>query len=548
MRARGFGPFSESCTMDRAMREVTRDDNKIITFINGEKDTTKKNELMSLYHSIKMFIDRWDGSNAIVRSDRAYARHAVHVWNMVVNQPNGRKILIVTVGGVISGPDNVYYAYWGTVRGVSTAQLAGLQEFIEKMTIQASEPELPIDDLTLSTDGEGNDAVTLSTDGEGNEAITPSTNGDDDDDDDDDIDSRPNAGGKKENTDDGPDGPEGNNSIDDGEKSGDRNQTLTRADLTMEQLVERIVTKANDIFRANGTEVITMEPMAFMRSIRPPTPATPIVPMQPVSNDSGLAPPTADSPISSQSLPKPNVHIGVLDEGEDGFSDESSNWFEVEAEKIIKQSTPVPSKGKITIDISQKGYTVYSDTWATKAFFNNFGYLTRFLYDIVNGPTRTHWWSRNGPLKRKNYRGFAMGPNFPNFDFENFPEMIYPEPKARINHCYYCIPRYRPMTTFYNELSGPNRHTRRLGEIGRQNAIDGTPEQVTPRPNPRNLRLDNRQGSRGEQTAKRPSFQWQKYSDADLEYSPASEFPKDLETQVLEIQKRLHTMESKYKN
>ena len=145
---RGFGPLSESVMMDKCLREVTRDASKVFKFINLETDDRKRDAMVTLWHSLKLYVDEWDGADEEMRSDRRYARHTVHVWEMMLKQENGRKLLLVCIGGVVSGPNCRYYGYWGTCRGVSTAQMTAMEVFLEEMKLKANAPT-PIDSFDL---------------------------------------------------------------------------------------------------------------------------------------------------------------------------------------------------------------------------------------------------------------------------------------------------------------------------------------------------------------------------------------------------------------
>ena len=515
---RGFGPFSESVMMDKCLREVTRDYSKILGFIKTEKDDKKRDALLTLYHSLKYYADTWDGATEEARTDPTYARHTVAVWEMMLKQENSRKIFIVSIGGVTSGPNVWYYGYWGTCRGVNKAQMSAMEAYLAEMRAKMELPSIDsVETATPIGDADDDDEDEKGNQGPGPSGKGPDTkpDSDHDDDDDDDDDDAIEPGMQRMTLE-------------------PRNQANNFVNLGEDGRVATIDTEMIPVDHDDG---INWVPNPIAQSF----------------NDSGLAHPTIES---AQSLPKPNVTIDLLDETpNDGFSDESTNWFDTHAARIIadaKTSTPAnpPAKGKITIEIIRSGYSVTCDEWETCAHFTQFPLLQRFLFDIVKGPTSTRWYNGSRKLRRKNFTGLDFGPNFPNFDLDGYSnEIISPQPRP-LENGYYVVPFSSALSNYRNtnrssiDLPLPpprpqprarlptqgrsNVQKQRLGAIGRQHNVRRSP-------NPNNYRLLGRRGSRGESI-----------DDDSLENMPLSAFPASLQREAFHLRERIRSFKDQY--
>ena len=533
---RGVGPEAEANTMDKVSRDITRDIGKVIKFVQGEPDTKKRENLMSLYHSAKYFIDRYDGASEDDK-DHRFASHAVTLWTMILNQDNGRKILVVPMGGVTI-PDATYYGYWCTIRGITTAQLSAIELYIEKMRIKAEVPPVAIDS-TFDSTIEGASNVIDSVDGNENDdeefvdaiATEPSamdTSGPDQV-----------LVAERENL------PNmGNVAIDFNKGNVTIEEMITFvAERTRQLLVEEkekedievkeVDTVNRDRADSNASTIEANRETIEEDSVLTTATEPPIAPFQALNagiandtdhsklgpidqtmNDSGLAPPTTDS----QTLPAPNLTIDVLDSTSDGFND-SSSWFEHEAQVLIHKNQSTPAPGKITIDIKDAYYVTIGST-NVECKLDKVGHLIKFIANIVNGPRNSNWVYRKpnqgwNKLYRKCFE-FSQR-NFPNFDFHRLVS------QSSENECF----EIKPQSPILPLVSAPRRKT--LGEIGRSNAIDmGTPAKS---PNTRNLRLHGRKGSRGQT----PSPQ----------NTPTTIEPVELGLQVLRVQQRLDNIETK---
>ena len=538
--------MSESVIMDKACRELTRDYGKIISFIQKESDSQKKEDLFTLWHSIKYFCDVYDGADSIVRAERAYAKHVVHVYEKILRQQNGRKLLIVAMAGITS-PDALYYGVWGTVRGISTAQMQVLEIYLDKMRIQATEIPPEIENTTMD---------------------------DEDEDDDDTVDAVADAGDTdtvNNNTDEigGDDGvrelgPVDQNenatiAITDADTATVTNAAITRGGidvdiagleefrkLSIDDLVDRVVMRTQQILadqereaETAGAKGTTANDDVVMESADEAPRENKTDAIGRSMDDSGVV------SIASQILPKPNVTIDVLDDNPvDDFSEDS--WFDDHANAIL-QSTPSvadqpaapPARGKITIDLNEKDYTLYCEHWKVttqvgltklrKIHFSNFGYLQRFIYDTVKGPTATVWFSKGRQLTRTNYR-HGNNDNFPNFDLKDQTENVYPKPRQvapiHFDRRDYC--NHSPVRL---ALTAQQRRA----HYRRQNATRQRS------PNVRNLRLHNRSGSRGSVNASIDSIN----ETVAIENLPNESFPEELEKEVQVLRKRIQRLESK---
>ena len=535
---RGCGPVAEANAMDKAARDITRDENKVIKFCMAETDKEKKDALMSIYHTAKFFIDKWDG---VCDEDKGaqFAQHVVVLWSMLLKQENGRKIMIVPMGGVTI-PDATYYGYWCTIRGITTAQLATIESYVEKMRVKSEVPAVAVEaisdaisDVSVASDAgeEGANSGEVAIEPMVIDAGTVSVVAE--------RDNAPNIG---------------NIVID-----------VNNGNVSIEEMVEIVANRTRQLLleeNRKGTEnendahnrlseasdddgsVAEVNRDAIAGVVQAPAPpADPpielfqalnagsttnesrkIGPIDQTMEDSGIAPPTNDS----QALPAPNVTIDTLDGGADDF-ETSSGWFDNMAHNLINQRQSTPSTGKITIEIKDTGYYVTGSAWTIECKVVKIDDMLNFVKNIVKGQSNSGWvarysdgeWSR---VYRKCYDFSSR--NFPNFDFEklqnrNFENEAWCEIK----------PQNEPFSLVQRK---PTR--KMLREIGRSNAIDeGTPRKQTP--NTRNSRLHGRKGSRDQ------SF--------NSTTSPKAIEPVELGLQMLRVQQRLNNIEetlSKEKN
>lgn len=560
--------MSESVIMDKACREVTRDYNKILSFIGKENDEAKKDSLMTLWHQIKCFIDLYDGADAEVRTGRQYAKHVVHVYEMMLRQQTGRKVLMVTIAGIVT-PETMYYGFWGTCRGISTAEMQILETYVDKMRRQAATPLPSLENATIddeddtATSGDIKDGASYEagTARQGTAGTTQMGTGQTESDT---VVTRDATIGQAI---------AGDAAVDvinsSAQSTNDTVKSVTG--LTIDDIIERVVKQTNNLLDArerNEDTIMADEQPADVQmesAGENGREETEIIGMEP---DIGWKNPDAiertmdDSGMisnSSQLLPQPNVTIDVLDNNQDTFSEDS--WFDQHAQELL-QSTPAAQPapptliGKISIEITKKGYIFYCDKWLKKVFFNNFGYLQRFLYDTVKGPTGNTWYTQGKKIQRKNYRGVYVD-NFPNFVFENQDSEICPEPAQNVaielDNAYYSVPIRRPLVTRnkYRNLEKLNAQQRRAN-YRRQNALR------QPSPNTNNRRLHNRKGSRG-------TNGWHGNPDGSIIYSldeetqtdaieipledlPLDQFPREFENEVREMQQRLRRLEARFKD
>lgn len=341
------------------------------------------------------------------------------------------------------------------------------------------------------------------------------------------------------------------------------------AGLTIDDIIEKVVKQTNSLLDAREQQQTTVigEPsdVQMESAGEDGREETEVIGMEPDigwKNPEAIEQSMEDSGMisnSSQLLPQPNVTIDTLDNNHDTFSEDS--WFEQHARELL-QSTPAapPAQptliGKISIDITNKGYIFYCDKWVKKVFFNNFGYLQRFMYDTVKGPTGNDWYTKGQKIARKNYRG-AHVDNFPNFCFKNQTSGIYPEPVQNVpielNNAFYTIPVPQPLVNRRKyRCSEKLTAQQKRANYRRQNAIS------QPSPNRYNRRLHNRQGSRG-------TNGWYGNPDGSIHYSldegtqndaidvpledlPLDQFPRELENEVREMQTRLRRLEARFKD
>lgn len=537
---RSYGPMSESVIMDKACREVTRDYGKIISFIQKETNDEKKEALFTLWHSIKYFCDVYDGADSIVRAEPAYAKHVVHVYEKILRQQNGRKLLIVAMAGITS-PDSQYYAVWGTCRGISTAQMQVLEIYLDKMRAQANPPSPSIGDATIDDDDEGDD------DGNNNATVNDTIGEVDaakdttiviDSEDAGDVDAgteRDAAVAPIADTDGGPTD----------KVVVDVDAVRTNLDefrnLTIDDLVDRVVLRTQQMLAAQDessnpkpAQGISTDTDVVMESADESPRHVKIGEKDAIErtmDDSGVV------SVASQILPKPNVTIDCLDNPADAFSEDS--WFDEHAQALL-HSTPAttdaptaptappaepeaPVRGKITIDINRNDFTLYCDQWSNRFHFSHFGYLQRFICDIVKGPTATVWYSKRRPIERRNYRNESKD-NFPNFHFENHNRDLYPRPRqtAPIN---------------FIENNDRNHSQNTLVMTAQQRRANYRRQNATTRnsPNVRNLRLHNRSGSRGSVNASIDTTQ----DSVAIENLSSDQFPAELAQEVKELRERI---------
>lgn len=539
---RSYGPMSESVIMDKACREVTRDYGKIISFIQKETNSEKKEALFTLWHSIKYFCDVYDGADSIVRAKPEYAKHVVHVYEMILRQQNGRKLLIVAMAGITT-PDAQYYAIWGTCRGISAAQMQVLEIYLDKMRAQASSPRPSLGD-TIDNDDDDDETAT----GDGTDANITNDGTD------------PAAGGADDTIDEtpAPDRPSKAIERNDGDVVAniDELRSLVTLDefrnLTIDDLVDRVVLRTQQVLASqdesanqNPDKVVSVDTDVVMESADEAPRNVMIGKIQSDTidremDDSGVV------SMPSQVLPQPNITIDVLDNPADAFSEDS--WFDDHAQAVL-QSTPTvapdanaidataadaqpvkENKGKITIVLNEKDYTVICDQWSNKIHFSNFGYLQRFIYDTVKGPTATVWFSKNRRLKRLNYS--EGKDNFPNFDFTNQKHNLYPRPR-QVNPIDFATINQNRRLSSNSVLTAQQRRA----NYRRQNAT------VRNSPNVRNLRLHNRSGSRGSVNQSIVSVDAPDDSVAIVNEQPPVEVEQDVFEEIRELRNRLHRLE-----
>ena len=523
---RGCGPVAEANTMDKAARDITRDENKVINFFMAETNQEKKHVLSSIYHTAKMFIKRWDGVSDDDK-DATFAKDVVTVWTMLLNQTNGRKILIVPMGGV-TVPDATYFGYWCTIRGITTAQLATIEIYVDKMRIRAEIPSATIDaitDISSASDQADDEGTAVA----GEVAIEY------DNEEDRDVsivaerDNAPNIGNIVIDVN------NGNVSMEEMvEIVAERTRQLLLSDNRKEtenEIIDRprsdseaSVTEVNRDVTASAIEPIETEadpPIELFQALNADSTmneSRKIGPIDQTMEDSGLAPPTTDSQV----LPAPNVAIETLDGTGDDF-ETSSGWFDNMANDLIGRQQSTPSTGKITIDIDTTGYFVTGSAWTIACKLTKVSDMLKFVKNIVQGPPHNDWVAhyQDGErlrLFRKCYEFSSR--NFPNFDFERLQNRNFEnEAWCEIE------PQNEPISLV---RAKPTR--KMLREIGRSNAIDeGTPIKNTP--NTRNSRLHGRKGSRDQ------SF--------NSTASSTTIEPVELGLQMLRVQQRLNNIEEK---
>ena len=403
---RGCGPAIESNTMDKCVRDITRDHGKVIKFVMAEPDQKKKDALQHLYHTTKFFCDNWDGVSEDAK-DRRFARQVVVVWTMLLNQPNGRKIMLVPMGGVTI-PDATYYGYWCTIRGLTTAQLSAIEIYVEKMRVKSEVPDVTINAITATEgDDEGDNGETVTDVVEAIETEESMM-----------VDGNTSSAvvAERENS-----VTMGNIAIEfnNGNISIDEMVTYV-AEKTRQLLVdeEREKETGTDVdiatpARTRGnSDVSTVEtdretivadvvnmsepPIEPFRALNEgdvdANASVKIGPIDQTMEDSGLAPPTSDSQV----LPAPNLTIDVLDNN-DTFDDSSTDWFDHAAQDLInQQSTPVP--GKIAIAVKDAFYvfitiecprTVLNRTVECKIM--KLDHFVKFVRAIVDGQSNSGW-------------------------------------------------------------------------------------------------------------------------------------------------------------
>ena len=155
--------------MDKCARTITRDVSSVIKYINLETDKAKRERLLTLYHDLRWFTECWDGVTADQRQTVEFAKHAIHVWEKMLEQDGyGRKLLITTIGGFTTGLDTWYWAYWGTVNGVNKTELDQLQTQLSKWkAILEAHNTLDTIDTDEGNNSIVNSAITVSDDGFG---------------------------------------------------------------------------------------------------------------------------------------------------------------------------------------------------------------------------------------------------------------------------------------------------------------------------------------------------------------------------------------------
>ena len=154
---RGFGPLSEQIMMDKISRQSTRDIGAIWKFINGESDRKKRDALSDLYHQMKFFVDLYDGCTAEVRATPTFGRHATHMWTEMMGQKNGRKILLVQMGGISTGCDTWYWHFWTTCQGISAAEISLMKVQLDIWkAVAATKPPEEVE--TIVDESESSDA------------------------------------------------------------------------------------------------------------------------------------------------------------------------------------------------------------------------------------------------------------------------------------------------------------------------------------------------------------------------------------------------------
>ena len=534
--------------MDRACREITRDVRKIIEFIQKEKDDAKKDALMALYHDIKYFIDTWDGSDSIARADRRYYQHVVYLWGKLLQQENGRKVIVVCMNG-ITAPDALYYGMWPTVRGISAAQLSMMESFVDEMRQKATAIEsMVVDivdaDVTIEEDTVDNAVGTIDNSDTGpttsTQAIVPTD----------------------------PSGPATFQL-----KDGICTNIVSLEEfnnLTIDDLVEKVVNRTKQILdsqesrdeKTDTTTVIGDTVDADPVAIELTNESSQDTPQEKPVKIGSVVQESRDSGLDSQTLPLPNVHIDMLDGPEDAQNDDFSedSWFDEHAADLI-QSTPtganaiapkpdVPTApvkgnyGKLTIELKESGFQFYCDKWATVAQFNDFRTLQHFLHDVVQGPGMNRWYTNGYRLRRKNYRHSKIGQNFPNFDFSRiYRAKISPEVR---------IPNYRNTTDIVNypidfknayyTVNSPQSLAQQAKRVlTRQDAV-----RARKPPNVRQLRLHNRKGSRGSGDGSMDSPN--RSIDEPAKDKAMDDFTVKLSLEILSLRSKLQKLESRFKD
>ena len=519
---RGFGPVAEATTMDKCSRNVTRDIFEVMRFINAETDDRKKDDLRTLYHTCKVFIDRYDGCTADIRAGRDFAKYVVHVWTQLMNQGSGRKLLLVQMGG-ITIPDAIYYGWWTTIRGITPAQLSTLEVYIAKMTAQAATiPEaigslseddddtasVDIDDATATignnTTGFDINAVidrAIET-GDGSEAATiindnMAT-----------VAERDNATIDRVNID------QINMTIDEMVKYvAEKTKELLLAE-EREKIVNSAtagVETASDAEDARGRLHVTQPTIDTVESME--TTSAKIGPIDQTMEDSGIAP-----TLDSQQLPAPNVIIDTLDgtaNTGDDFEPDSGDWFDRDAAALIQSTPQAPiqqqqqqQQGKKNIDLNDKYYCI-PEPMPLKSWPIDCDMDCRYCSDsheII-------------PIDL-----IAMNARLDNVRLDKAME--------RPSRSWTRTTRGGATRT---TRGGANPKRKTLREIGRSNAVRESPEAPIKRsPNVKRNRLYGRKGSRGS-------------PGCHVDNLPEVQ-PVELGLQVLQVQRRLDNLEAKFKN
>ena len=139
--------------LDTMLRNVTRDCDRVRTFISKEKNELYRAELTKIFTSTLSFAEKYDGCEQSVMSTVAFKKDALEMFTMISKQRRGgRKLLFVMLSSPTSGLDQHFASWWPTIRGMDSSAIRLMETFLKRLSMEiaaeADSLEAPVPTLT----------------------------------------------------------------------------------------------------------------------------------------------------------------------------------------------------------------------------------------------------------------------------------------------------------------------------------------------------------------------------------------------------------------
>ena len=134
--------------LDTMLRNVTRDCDRVRTFISKEKNDLYRAELTKIFTATLQFAQKYDGCKQSVMGTVAFKKDALEMFTMISKQRRGgRKLLFVMLSSPTSGLDQQFASWWPTIRGMDSGAIKLMDSFLKRLSMEIA-AEADISDAT----------------------------------------------------------------------------------------------------------------------------------------------------------------------------------------------------------------------------------------------------------------------------------------------------------------------------------------------------------------------------------------------------------------